>query len=116
MLNLTRGDMKENGPDAIRVALSRRWVKALSICFVTGSAVLVALLITFGTPASAKQMRSRPLTIDDRVNYERALQSVYLKHRISPKGTAPRSLEEMVPPASSRARVYDTLQRSNALD
>jgi uncharacterized repeat protein (TIGR01451 family) len=69
-----------------------------------------------GSNASAQQL-TRTLSLAERVRYQRAVEEVYWRHTLWPKenaGLKPR-LDEVVSLEVTRARVEDTLRRSDAL-
>ena len=73
--------------------------------------------VVFGAVAMAGA-QARELTIDQRVEAERAIEQVFWNHRIWPKenrGAKP-PLSAVLPDAVLRARVEDDLRVSNALD
>ena len=57
------------------------------------------------------------LTLEDRINYQRALEEVYWRHRMWPKqNAAPKpALEQVMPLSTLRAKVEDYLRKSQAL-
>jgi hypothetical protein len=67
------------------------------------------------TPAAAAP---RPLTLEDRIDAQRAIEEVYWRHRIWPKeNPQPKPpLSQVVPDESLRAKVDDYLRKSNALE
>ena len=77
---------------------------------------LLALVVT--AQASASPAPARPLTLDDRVAAQRAIEEVYWRHRIWPKenpGPKP-PLSQVMPDAAIRAKVEDYLKKSNELE
>jgi len=61
---------------------------------------------------------SGPLTFEDRVNAQEAIERIYYTHRIWPKeNPQPKPpFEQMVPKSVIEARVTDYLKKCNALD
>src|SRR5262245_34966251 len=77
--------------------------------------LLIAGLTSMHSPAAAE---TRSLTLEERIAAQRAIEQVYWDHRIWPKenpGPKP-PLSAVLPDAAIRARVEDTLGKSNALE
>ena len=79
--------------------------------------VLIASLFCLWNQALATPKYSVPLTLEDRVQFQRAIEQVYYNHRIWPKEnpSAKPPLDVMMPEASLRTKVEDSLKKSNAL-
>jgi N-acetylneuraminic acid mutarotase len=77
--------------------------------------VLTSCLISFLYVDAAT---ARQLSLDERVQARRAIEAVYWRHRIWPteNPTPKPALDTLIPPAALRARVEDSLRKSNALD
>lgn len=86
-------------------------------CYKLRWLLLGLLLLLWRSPAYSEQSTSVPLTLDDRIHYQRAIEQVYWNHRIWPKEnkTPKPSLDTVLPEASLRAKVTDYLQKSAAL-
>ncbi|HEX7955825.1 MAG TPA: hypothetical protein VF508_02725, partial [Pyrinomonadaceae bacterium] len=86
---------------------------ALASFFILALACLTAGLSSFTSQAAA----ARTLTLEERVAHQRAVEEVYWRHTVWPsenKGPKP-SLDEVMPLAATRAKVEDTLRKSQAL-
>ncbi|MFN8546779.1 MAG: hypothetical protein U0527_02095 [Candidatus Eisenbacteria bacterium] len=84
------------------------------------AALTLAALAVLNVPSPARAARdySTPLTIEDRVRLETAVERVYWEHRIWPeenRGPKP-ALEAVLPEASIRESVEDCLAKSAALE
>ena len=77
-------------------------------------AALLFLGVLFSIPSAARS----PLTFEERVKAQEAIERVYYNHRIWPKeNPQPKpSFEEMVPRSVIEAKVTDYLKKCNALD
>lgn len=82
------------------------------------SAAAVLLLLSFGPVSSVERTSAhrRPLTFEDRVAAQRAIEEVYWRHRIWPKeNPQPKPpLTAVLSDAAIRAKVEDYLRKSNA--
>src|SRR6187399_2957033 len=78
----------------------------------------VLLLASAWSSAFAAPARTTPLSFDDRVAAQKAIEQVYWSHRIWPKDNpAPKPpLSEVMPDSVIRAKVQDSLKKSNALE
>ena len=76
-------------------------------------AIGVLALAAISAPALARNM-----TIDERVEYQRAIEQVYWSHRIWPatNATPKPPLSSVMPDTALRAKVEDYLEKSNALE
>src|SRR5689334_13707810 len=85
--------------------------------FANRSQRLLPRLASFSIPAKPPHQH-RPLTLADRVGYQRAIEEVYWRHRIWPKERPdPKpSLDEVMPPAHVERKVEDYLRDSQALE
>jgi len=82
---------------------------------VTGAVLTLAAMLVLHAPAHAYSI---PLTIEDRVRFETAIERVYWEHRLWPEEnkTAKPTLASVLPEAAIRARVEDELKKSSALE
>src|SRR5262249_16618328 len=82
--------------------------------FATFIGLFLSTLMAQVTYASAASV---PLTFEQRVSYQRAIEEVYWQHRIWPKENkvAKPSLDKVMPESVIRAKVEDYLKKSNAI-
>jgi hypothetical protein len=80
-------------------------------------ACLASGLAPFASHAAGAQSGARTLSLDERVAHQRAVEEVYWRHTIWPaeNGRQKPSLDEVMPPEATRAKVLDTLRKSDAL-
>jgi N-acetylneuraminic acid mutarotase len=80
------------------------------LCLLTAALVAMPLIAAAAAP--------RPMTLEDRIEAQRAIEQVYWRHRIWPKeNPEPKpALSQVMPDASLRAKVDDYLRKSNALE
>ena len=88
-----------------------------------GSMLTGTMLAVFRpeVPAKVPNPAVAGLTFADRVAYQRAIEEVYWRHRIWPRGRGERpdakpSLDEIIPPAQLEKKVIDYLRNSQALE
>jgi N-acetylneuraminic acid mutarotase len=78
------------------------------------------LLLSLGVAAAwaGTGVREKPLTFEERVAYQKAIEEVYWRHTIWPKENPELkpSLEQVMPDAVIAARVEDYLRKSDALE
>jgi hypothetical protein len=95
------------------------------ILILLGTAVCSALIpITSGQASSQAQLTNasnRTLTFEERVTYQRAIEEVYWRHRIWPRGLGERkdpkpSLDAVMSQAHLEKKVKDYLRNSQALE
>jgi N-acetylneuraminic acid mutarotase len=79
------------------------------------AALVVGSLVSISLVSASD---ARPLTFEERVAAQRAIEQVYWNHRLWPKenAVAKPTLPAVLPDATIRARVDDTLRKSNALE
>ena len=79
----------------------------------THAVVVLLMVLTIPSPALA----ARDLTLEERVEAQRAIEEVYWKHRIWPdENPGPKPpLAELLPESALRTRVEDYLRKSNLL-
>lgn len=89
---------------------------ACCVGFFSGSAPAIDSPV--GNKIDSASAQGGPLTIDQRVAYQRAIEEVYWRHRIWPKENKQNkpSLQEMVPDSVIAKKVEDHLRKSDALD
>src|SRR5215204_3765388 len=80
-------------------------------------ACLASGLATFTSQAAGTRVDARTLSLDERVTYQRMVEEVYWRHTIWPadNGRQKPSLDEVMPLEATRAKVEDTLRKSEAL-
>jgi N-acetylneuraminic acid mutarotase len=85
-----------------------------------GKAAFFFLVLSFGVAATwaGPGDREKPLTFEERVAYQKAIEEVYWRHTIWPKeNPEPKpSLEQVMSDAVIAARVEDYLRKSDALE
>src|ERR1043166_9294755 len=97
--------------------LTRRTIVALVICGAVFSLLAGSILAFFRGDAASKRA-PRTLTFAQCVAYQRAIESVYWRHRIWPKERPdPKpSLNDVMSQAQSEKKVADYLRKSQALE
>jgi len=80
--------------------------------------MLSAALLAFFRPEPPGKASQRTLTFEQRVDYQRAIEEVYWRHRIWPKERLdPKpSLDAVMPEAQLETKVADYLRKSRALE
>src|SRR5437762_2510710 len=95
-------------------------LRALTILFCATAAcsVLTVPLLAFLRPQEQVNGSQRTLTFEERVSYQHAIEEVYWRHRIWPKGRPdPRpSLDAIMSQAQLEKKVADYLHNSQALE
>jgi len=98
-------------------------ISSTTIAHLTQGAFYVLLLLTgtllvYSRPAASTKVSSRRLTFAQRVSYQRALEEVYWRHRIWPKGRPiPKpSLDVVMSQAQLEKKVEDYLRTSQVLE
>jgi len=78
---------------------------------------LVLVALSFSGKAAGSSSQSKGLTFAERVAYQRAIEEVYSRHRISPRaGPDPKpSLDSVMSQAQLEEKVADYLRKSQAL-
>ena len=96
--------------------LNLRTVTTVGLCSTTMALALVGLILYPRGTVFASQ--TRQLSFADRVNYQRAIEEVYWRHRLWPKENRdPKpSLTEAISPALLEEKVADYLRNSQALE
>ena len=91
---------------------------ALLLCAAVACSILVGTLVAFYPPKARTKISQATLTFAERVSYQRAIEEVYWRHRIWPKGRAdPKpSLDAVVSQAQLEKKVADYLRNSQALE
>jgi N-acetylneuraminic acid mutarotase len=103
--------MKEN-----RFILNYR---LLMVCLLFGTVVVTGLFTMYlHTTVSANPKLEQSLTFAERINYERALQAVFFKHRIYPESNLKPNptFDDVLPLEITEAKIRDILRKSNALE
>ena len=100
--------------------LTRRTILALIILGAVSS-LLAGSLLAFLRGDAASKSAPRTLTFAERVAYQRAIEDVYWRHRIWPRGSGDRpdpkpSLDEVMSQAQSEKKVADYLRKSQVLE
>jgi N-acetylneuraminic acid mutarotase len=90
-----------------------RTLIALLLCATSACTVL-----GFFRPGGRANAPQRPLTLEERVSYQRAIEEVYWRHRIWPKERPdPKpSFDEVIPRSQLEKKVADYLRNSQALE
>jgi len=98
--------------------LNLRALLALLVCAAAACSVLSGALLGFFRPEAPGQASQRPLTVAERVAYQRAIEEVYWRHRIWPKERPdPKpSLDAVMSQAQIEKKVEDYLRDSQALE
>jgi hypothetical protein len=100
--------------------LTRRAIVALIICG-AASSLLAGSLLAFLRGDTASKSVPRTLAFAERVAYQRAIEDVYWRHRIWPRGSGERpdpkpSLDAVMSQAQLEKKVEDYLRKSQALE
>jgi N-acetylneuraminic acid mutarotase len=84
----------------------------------TASSIVTGTLLAFSHPQAASNASHRTLTFEERVAYQKAIEDVYWRHRIWPKGSlGPKpSLDAVMSQAQLEKKVADYLLNSQALE
>ena len=99
---------------------SPRVLVALFLCAAGGPSIVSGTLLAFFYPEAPAIDARRTLTLPERVLYQRAIEEVYWRHRIWPRGggdhpdTKP-SLDAVISEAELERKVADYLVNSQAL-
>jgi len=98
--------------------VSPRALLALLVCSAAACSVLAGALLGFFHPEAPNQASQRVLTFAERVNYQRAIEEVYWRHRIWPseRPDPKPSLDAVMPQAQLEKKVADYLRKSRALE
>ena len=88
------------------------------LCVGIACSVLTGTLLAFIRAEAPAKVSYRTLTFAERVDYQRAIEEVYWRHRIWPKERPdPKpSLDEVIPSAQLEKKVEDYLRNSQALE
>src|SRR6266480_7646415 len=88
------------------------------LCVGIACSVLTGTLLAFIRAEAPAKVSYRTLTFAERVDYQRAIEEVYWRHRIWPKERPdPKpSLDEVIPSAQLEKKVADYLRNSQALE
>src|SRR5881392_1600391 len=100
--------------------LDSRALIILLLCAVTSS-IVAGTLLGFFRPETQAGVSQRTLTFEERVAYQRAIEEVYWRHRIWPRGGGERpdpkpSLNAVMSQAQIEKKVEDYLRTSQALE
>jgi len=95
-----------------------RALLALLVCSAAVCSVVSGTLLAFFHPEAPNRASQRALTFAERVNYQRAIEEVYWRHRLWPKeNSKPKpSLDEVMSQAQLGKKVEDYLRDSQALE
>jgi hypothetical protein len=87
------------------------------LVWAVASWIFGATVLGFFITEAPKRVSERQLTFAERVVYQRAIESVYWRHRIWPKGRADAkpSLDAIISEAELETKVEDYLRKSHAL-
>ena len=88
---------------------------ALFICIAAAGSILSGTLLALFRPEASTKVSERTLTFAERVAYQRAIEDVYWRHRIWPKGERPDpkpSLDAVISQAQLEKKVADYLRKS----
>ena len=90
----------------------------LVFCSAAACSMITGTLLAFFHPEAPAKASQRMLTFAERVNYQRAIEEVYWRHRIWPKERPdPKpSLDAVMSQAQIEKKVTDYLSKSQALD
>jgi len=78
--------------------------------------MITGTLLAFFHPETTAKTSQRMLTFAERVNYQRAIEEVYWRHRIWPSAKAKPALDAVTPQARLEKKVADYLRKSQALE
>jgi len=97
--------------------LSRRFLIALPLCAIA-CAITTGTLLAFMRAEVPAKLSNRTLTFKERVGYQRAIEDVYWRHRIWPKGRpdAKPSLDAVISQAQLEKKVGNYWRKSQALE
>src|SRR5436190_23794946 len=101
--------------------LNPRVLFAAVVCATAGSFMVAGTLVAFFRPEVPPKISCRTLTFMERVAYQRAIEEVYWRHRIWPRGRGERpdpkpSLDAVMSQAQLEKKVADYLHNSQALE
>src|SRR6266446_5731759 len=101
--------------------LSLRVLMALLLCAAAACSLLSGTLPTFFRAEVPAKVSQRTLTFAERVAYQRAIEEVYWRHRIWPRGGGERpdpkpSLDAVMSQAQLENKVTDYLRKCEALE
>src|SRR5438552_668786 len=101
--------------------LNPRVLFAAVVCATAGSFMVAGTLVAFFRPEVPPKISCRTLTFMERVAYQRAIEEVYWRHRIWPRGRGERpdpkpSLDAVMSQAQLEKKVEDYVSNSQALE
>jgi hypothetical protein len=110
--------MKRKGSTAQGGFLNVRVLIAILVCGAAACSLVSGTLLGFFSPEARAKTSQRTLTFQERVAYQRAIEDVYWRHRIWPKGRPdPKpSLDAVMSQAQLEKKVTDYLRNSQALE